>query len=635
MASRYHFAEEIPHSMLTEEDLVDDSTGITLIIGLATPLSLKNRFVRRLSKLLAAELHIKEGHDGKTMDIFLSRDGNSAQPRLELDEELRKFVRSMEETLASIASHPKGMYADFSKRSLLTHSGPRHDSAFEDLWDAILNYAYGNIDHVIHSLQRTFDDNHDVFADFITKMFGVDELDHDGSELDRELGDRVILLHQAVCGYNGSMRELNLLIHRASEMTRVLLHLEDRFKYLLGKVRFANELYRLICTLGFPEQVCSTLVRAANTSESFRNVTFHLRPLSSSKQVSFAVLPTTPTRPAKKTVSPPRPSPSPPKQEKSKRIQPARVMVKAQPQRKPQPQPTLATLGPVLTPAQSLATLQEKSKSRQRYEAAGEAEPKPQPQPQPQPQSSSVSLGPVLDTVQPYLPEEDRGLALVGLSPAAKQDAVQLVGTILRGRLLPVGTNAWHAFGFVTCKDKAEEQQLAGLYSALLKEAQNPQTIFRELLHAVETNKLVDLFDTKEYGHFRKLFPRLADFLRTAPVERSTVWRLKQFIHDEHTDEPPPTLQRDYGFKFCKQRDDVLRLKTIYDRVLKKMGPRSLHSACTHGRLFETAAREGLFIDIKDKRLMQNDYPSPFVGFDNEGGLEAYRGRFFKRHLKL
>jgi hypothetical protein len=192
-------------------------------------MSLKKRFLRRLSKTLAADLHITEGQGGTSMNIFLYRDKQSAQPRLELDEELRKFVRSMEDALASIASYPQGMSASFVQWLPLTQSGPRHDGTLEDLWDAILDYAYGNIDHVIHSHHRTFEDNHNVFADFVTKMFGLDALDPDDSELDRELGDRVILLHQAVRSYNGSMKELNLLIHQASEMTRVLLHLQDQF----------------------------------------------------------------------------------------------------------------------------------------------------------------------------------------------------------------------------------------------------------------------------------------------------------------------------------------------------------------------------------------------------------------------
>jgi hypothetical protein len=42
--------------------------------------------------------------------------------------------------------------------------------------------------------------------------------------------------------------------------------------------------------------------------------------------------------------------------------------------------------------------------------------------------------------------------------------------------------------------------------------------------------------------------------------------------------------------------------------------------------------REGIVVDVKNKRLMQNDYPSAFVGTDIEQGLATYQGMFFRRH---
>ncbi|KAF1938836.1 hypothetical protein EJ02DRAFT_498479, partial [Clathrospora elynae] len=439
--------------------------------------------------------------------------------------------------------------------------GSRHDNAKEALWDSILKFTYENIDHIIHTLQRSFNDNEDVFADFIAIMFGINDLEKEGANLDRELGDRVISLHQTVKYYDGSMRELNLIIQSASEMTRVLLHLQTRFRYLFVKARFSDELYKLICTLGFPERVYSTLVRAARTSRTFEHVTFHLRPMSPPKRVSFAT-PATNARPA----------------------------------------------------AQKAAV---------------------DPQPQPQPQPAAIGLGALLDTAQPYLAQEDRGIGLIRLSPASKQDASQLVGTVLRGQMLPVQTNAWYAFGFVTAKYDAEEQHLAGFYAVLLKEAQNPEAIFRELLCALETNTLVSLFDIKQYNHFRKLFPRLEKFLKTPHEERSTVWRLQQFIKDVYNTEPPACLQRDYGFKYCKQREEVMLLKDIYSRMLKKLGPDNLHHACVRGELFKTAIQEGIAIEPKYYRLTKNDYTSPFIGYDNNKGLDAYRGTLFKGSLKL
>lgn len=240
-----------------------------------------------------------------------------------------------------------------------------------------------------------------------------------------------------------------------------------------------------------------------------------------------------------------------------------------------------------------------------------------------------------MTAVQPYLAQGDRGLALGRLQPAAKQHVAQLVGTVLRKKLLPMQTTAWYSFGFVTTKDEEEERQLAGLYAVLLTTADNPEAIFRELQTALELNTLVALFDTNEYAHFRGLFPYLETFLTTTPTKRSTVWRLRQFIQDPVDDEPPACLQRDYGFSFCRQREEVLRLKAIYVRMLRKLGPKNLHTACVHGRLSEAATKEGLYVDIKDRRFLSNDYGSPFLGLDGEGGLEAYRGPFYRKKLKL
>jgi hypothetical protein len=202
--------------------------------------------------------------------------------------------------------------------------------------------------------------------------------------------------------------------------------------------------------------------------------------------------------------------------------------------------------------------------------------------------------------------------------------------------LLPIASNAFNAFGFITARNAEEERQLEGLYVALLKESQNPQSIFQELLKAIETNTLVNLFDIKEYAHFRQIFPVLECFLKTLPAKRITVWRLKQFINNGDNTEPPQYLQRDYGFgfKFCRQREEVERLKGYYAQVLNEVGPVELHNACIHGHLHEFATLKGVCVNMKDTRLMRNDWPAPCVGFDNDEGLATYRGPFFRRRLK-
>jgi len=446
----------------------------------------------------------------------------------------------------------------------------------------------------MRSIQKSFEENQTTFDELVTRMFGIDDMDNKGSLLDRDLGDQIIRLSHDVHAFDGSMRDLNKLIQFASTMTRVNQNLRDRLRYLLEKTHFANKLFDLICALGFPERVHSTLVRAARSSQTFKKVNFHLRPQSPVKNVSFAT-PMASATPPNTT----KPS-SPPQKEKSKRIKQYEATAIE-----------TAIAAPILP-----------------------SPPLPLPSPPP-PQPALTGLGLLMTAVQPYLDRQDRDLPLSSLQPAPKQTTAQLIGTMLRERLLPTDTAAWYSFGFVTAKDKEQERQLAGLYVAILKEAKCPEAAFRELQTALETNSIVDLFDKYEYSHFRDLFPYLKTFLSTPPTKRSTVWRLRQFIQDPVDDEPPACLQRDYGFKFCRPREEVLRLKEIYINILKKLGPQKLDIACLNGRLSETAMKEGVYVDQKDRRFLKNDYGSPFLGVDCEGGLQNYRGPFYRKPLKL
>ncbi|KAI4671078.1 uncharacterized protein J4E88_009476 [Alternaria novae-zelandiae] len=577
VAPRNKPCEESPYGIFVEDDLIDDSTGIVPTKGLGIPLSLEDRFLRRLSKMLGTAANIREAPNGNATDIFLTRDKMSSRPNIALDEGLRKFVRELEEGLAAVATHP---------------SGAPLDRACSELWDVILIHNYNRVEQVIRRIQEGFEENQDTFEELVTRMFGIDDANAKGSMIDRELGDEIIRLSHDVHAFDGSMRDLNKLVQFASTMTRVNHNLRDRLRYLLEKTYFANKLFDLICALGFPERVYCTLVRAARSSQTFRKVNFHLRPQSPVKNVSFTTPLAVPTQPnASKPSSPPQ---------------------------------------------------KEMSKRKQRYEAtatetaiAAPILPSPLPPLPPPPQPALTSLGSLMTVVQPYLNQKDRGLALHCLQPATKRETAQLVGTVLRERLLQMQTAAWFSFGFVTAKDEEQERQLAGLYVAILKEAKDPEAAFRELQTALETNSIVQLFDKYEYSHFRDIFHYLKTFLTTPPHKRSTVWRLRQFIQDPADDDPPACLQRDYGFRFCRQREEVLRLKEIYVNILKKLGPQKLDIACLNGRLSETAMKEGVHVDQKDRRFLKNDYGSPFLGVDCEGGLENYRGPFYRKPLKL
>lgn len=230
--------------------------------------------------------------------------------------------------------------------------------------------------------------------------------------------------------------------------------------------------------------------------------------------------------------------------------------------------------------------------------------------------ATSRSHSPTTDSVQPLDP-----------------DVAQLVETVMQDKLLPVHTNAWYVFGFACTGNEETERRLAGLYKALITEA--PISMTHDLQRALHANSLVALFDKNAYSHFRTLAPYLEVFLNTPPPKRPTVWRLIQFIHDTHNTEPPACLRRDYGFRFCRQREEVLYLKEIHSALLDKLGPKPLHDACVYGRLRVTALREGVVLPReRGARLLENDFPSPALGFDSEDGLAAYQMPLFKKKMK-
>lgn len=242
--------------------------------------------------------------------------------------------------------------------------------------------------------------------------------------------------------------------------------------------------------------------------------------------------------------------------------------------------------------------------------------------------------GTMMDTIRSYLPEEDRGLHLLKLQPLSKQATALLIGCLLHDIPLPPGSDTYYIFGFSTCLNGKHVQELADHYRQLLDTTLAPTTVFQGIVKALEHGTLAGLLRNKGRHDLDKTFPVLTQFLTTQPEKRFSVHRLIQFLRDEDNDEPLPCLRRDYGFAFCTQREDVTKLKALYVKVIDKAGPGKLHYACTFGRLLDHAISTLGFVDLPMRRLLQNDYPSPTVGYDNSQGLENYRMPLFKRSLR-
>jgi hypothetical protein len=203
------------YNTFDKEDMTDDSSGTIPTLGLKTPLRLRDRFCSRLSRMTAASVQIGEN---ESMAIHLSRHGRSNQPRVELDDELGNFLQSMEQTMPIISAYPNGMSCRHVLDDILTAVGPRRTEAEDELWEAVLIYSYLNVDHIVTGIMRTFLANQETFAEFMTAYFGVDDVVDGGSELDRELGDPLISLLQAVQSYDRSVGQLHRLIHLAWEL---------------------------------------------------------------------------------------------------------------------------------------------------------------------------------------------------------------------------------------------------------------------------------------------------------------------------------------------------------------------------------------------------------------------------------
>jgi hypothetical protein len=506
----------------------------------------------------------------------------------------------------------------------LTWIGLAGNVACEEMWDTVVLYAYGGTQHVIESIGELLQNKSPVYDDLITKWIGC-------ALLDDELGDALFPFFRAVDSYDTSVKEFSGLVSSAAAMLK-MKHLAKRLHCLTEEAFFASELHRLLLALGFPKFAFETFVRTAKANKAFKDVTFHLTKPKAPKRVSFArPLPGTNKAEFKVNATSPSTKARPimtvssgdtkgvRKAPRSPDVRPTSVKIEVHRQ-VPSSQSSWSSFfsSPSYPPPISPRRLSQEV---------------PKKKPSEQQSSLQCQSDDLLATVRSFLSNEDQDCGFAQLLPAPKQDAFLLLNAVLRGKLVPYHTNAYYVFGFVATQNQDEERRLANLYAALLRDAPSPPAIFCALTQGVAKNTLVDIFATHDFPAFAVSFPHVAAFLSTPPATRPTVWRLKHFMHDKANTEPPACLRRDYGFKYCRMREEVQSLKDLYARVLRVAQPRELHDACVKGRLFDLALQTGVGVDAKVKRLMMNDAAALGVGFDDGEGLAGHAGRLFRRKV--
>lgn len=137
------------------------------------------------------------------------------------------------------------------------------------------------------------------------------------------------------------------------------------------------------------------------------------------------------------------------------------------------------------------------------------------------------------------------------------------------------------------------------------------------MIDVLKTGTLLALFRNKGVRTLDQAPEVLKSFLATAPQKRSSVFRLVQFIRDTDNEEPPPALIRDYGFRYCTQREHVAQLKDLYARILANADSHDVHYACRNGNLLGFAQETLSYVDKSQHRLLKNDYPDSNIAVDN------------------
>ncbi|KAL1601635.1 hypothetical protein SLS60_006550 [Paraconiothyrium brasiliense] len=217
----------------------------------------------------------------------------------------------------------------------------------------------------------------------------------------------------------------------------------------------------------------------------------------------------------------------------------------------------------------------------------------------------------------------------------AKESVVYLRASVLGDRIPDPSSDAYYAFGFVALQDEDKLQKLGGLWKAIFMDSPSENAVLVELCQALSEHHVAQFFDRHGWSTFRYELPSIETFFATPPNERTSVYRLVQFIRvEDSTDEgtePPRVLIRDYGFHLCKQRGEVVALKDVYRKMLSVLKMVDLHQACVRNQLQSAVMAAGVQFESRHRRLLVNQGPRPDVGYERITAPFAFDQGLFKR----
>ena len=222
-----------------------------------------------------------------------------------------------------------------------------------------------------------------------------------------------------------------------------------------------------------------------------------------------------------------------------------------------------------------------------------------------------------------YLEPSERSMPLQLLQPPAKGQCLRFYAMVLNQCHPPPTMQDWFDFGFCTVYGIHPEGDLSSLYSQLivgnrfLQEhfgrvktfPQKPVCTFSEFWQAFEGGTLLELMDSYGLAEERARFPQLNIFLgRNVEGQNWTVWYLNQFLADESSQQPPPSVWVDFGFFKCTSFAERLELRKTYQELLGSWGVEvvELQHALMRGNLFELARKHIPGLHPKFRRLMES-----------------------------